>query len=125
MARLLIPLLQSVGFRYSPDLPFLYENVSFGVDQDSRIALVGPNGAGKTTLLKLMMGNLSPTEGMVRPHAHLRISHYAQHSLEGLPVDLSCLEYMRTQYPELAGGENGMRQWLGRYGITGAVQAQK
>jgi len=32
----------------------LYSNVNFGVDLDSRVALVGPNGAGKTTLVKLM-----------------------------------------------------------------------
>merc|ERR1719199_110741 len=33
---------------------YLYTNVSFGIDLDSRVALVGPNGAGKSTLLKLM-----------------------------------------------------------------------
>ena len=32
----------------------LYKNLEFGVDCDSRIALVGPNGAGKSTLLKLV-----------------------------------------------------------------------
>ena len=30
------------------------QDLEFGVDCDSRIALVGPNGAGKSTLLKLM-----------------------------------------------------------------------
>lgn len=40
--------------------------VDFGVDLDSRVALVGPNGAGKSTLLKLMVGNLEPLDGMVR-----------------------------------------------------------
>ena len=32
----------------------LLQDLEFGVDCDSRIALVGPNGAGKSTLLKLM-----------------------------------------------------------------------
>ena len=32
----------------------LQQDLEFGVDCDSRIALVGPNGAGKSTLLKLM-----------------------------------------------------------------------
>jgi len=32
--------------------------VEFGVDLESRIALVGPNGAGKSTLLKLIDGEV-------------------------------------------------------------------
>jgi len=41
-----------VEFGY-PGCEPLYKNVNFGVDLDSRVALVGPNGAGKTTLIKL------------------------------------------------------------------------
>jgi ATP-binding cassette, subfamily F, member 2 len=37
---------QNVSFGYSADKP-LYKNLEFGVDLDSRIALVGPNGVGK------------------------------------------------------------------------------
>ncbi len=40
---------------------------------------MGPNGAGKSTLLKLMMGELSATDGMVKRHQHLRIGWYHQH----------------------------------------------
>jgi ATP-binding cassette subfamily F protein 2 len=36
-----------VSFAY-PNCDPLYSNVNFGVDLDSRVALVGPNGAGKT-----------------------------------------------------------------------------
>ena len=35
------------------------QDLEFGVDCDSRIALVGPNGAGKSTLLKLMCALLT------------------------------------------------------------------
>ena len=31
-----------------------------------KVALVGPNGAGKTTLLRLLLGELSVTEGKAR-----------------------------------------------------------
>jgi len=42
-----------VCFGYKPGKQNeLYSNLDFGVDLDSRIALVGPNGAGKSTLLK-------------------------------------------------------------------------
>jgi ABC-type protease/lipase transport system fused ATPase/permease subunit len=38
---------------------FSLQDVDFGIDLDSRIALVGPNGAGKSTLLKLIHGMFS------------------------------------------------------------------
>ena len=56
----------------------IYDKVDFGVDLDSRIALVGPNGAGKSTLLKLMTGELQSTDGAVKRHNHLRIGQYHQ-----------------------------------------------
>ena len=39
--------------------PLIYKTVEFGVDLESRIALVGPNGAGKSTLLKLLDGEVT------------------------------------------------------------------
>ena len=38
--------------------PYIYKNLEFGIDLDSRVALVGPNGAGKSTLLKLLYGEV-------------------------------------------------------------------
>ncbi len=36
----------------------IYKDLEFGIDLDTRVALVGPNGAGKSTLLKLLMGEV-------------------------------------------------------------------
>lgn len=47
-----------VTFSYGDKL--LFVNVNFGVDMESRIAIVGPNGVGKSTLLKLLYGKLEP-----------------------------------------------------------------
>ena len=52
-------MVQNVSFRYSEDTPYIYKNLEFGIDLDTRIALVGPNGAGKSTLLKLLYGDVS------------------------------------------------------------------
>ncbi|RXM32759.1 ATP-binding cassette sub-family F member 2 [Acipenser ruthenus] len=49
-------MVQNVSFRYSDDGPLIYQNLEFGIDLDTRVALVGPNGAGKSTLLKLLAG---------------------------------------------------------------------
>lgn len=40
--------------------------MEFGIDLDTRVALVGPNGAGKSTLLKLLMGEVSNEKPYVK-----------------------------------------------------------
>ncbi|XP_009788997.1 ABC transporter F family member 1 [Nicotiana tabacum] len=115
------PVLQfsEVAFGYTPE-NLIYKNLDFGVDLDSRIALVGPNGAGKSTLLKLMIGDLFPTDGMVKRHNHLKIAQYHQHLAEKLDMDMSALQYMMREYP--GNEEEKMRAAIGRFGLTGKAQ---
>lgn len=65
------------------------------------LSKVGPNGAGKSTLLKLLFGELVPTSGMIRKNSHLRIARYHQHLHELLDLDLSPIDYIMKQFPEL------------------------
>ena len=51
-------MVQNVSFRYNETTPWIYKNLEFGMDLDTRLALVGPNGAGKSTLLKLIAGEV-------------------------------------------------------------------
>lgn len=111
---------QEVAFGY-PDCPLLYEGVEFGLDMDSRVALVGPNGAGKTTLLKLITGQLAPVEGNVRPHNKLRFANFTQHFVDILDLEKTPLEYFRT----ITGKSlEDCRTYIGKFGITGDVQTQ-
>jgi len=123
-----------VSFSYSGKKEdYLYKNTSFGVDLDSRIALVGPNGAGKSTLLKLMRAELDPVEGEIKRHNHLRLGIYHQHSAEVLPDDKTPLEFLMEKYDGgvvTTEGEKRLtidqwRQKLGKYGITGDLQTRK
>jgi len=111
---------QNVAFSY-PTGKEIYKNLDFGVDLDSRIALVGPNGAGKSTLMKLMCGDLVPTNGMVRRHNHLRIGLYKQHLMDQLDPELCPLDYMLKEFPEVVEKEQ-MRRIIGRFGLTGKAQ---
>uniref|UniRef100_A0A9J7ZBS6 ATP-binding cassette, sub-family F (GCN20), member 2a n=1 Tax=Cyprinus carpio carpio TaxID=630221 RepID=A0A9J7ZBS6_CYPCA len=114
-------MVQHVSFKYSDNTPHIYKNLEFGIDLDTRVALVGPNGAGKSTLLKLLTGELLPTDGMIRKHSHVKIGRYHQHLTEQLELDLSPLEYMMKCYPEIKEKEE-MRKIIGRYGLTGKQQ---
>lgn len=114
-------MVQNVSFRYSDTTPIIYKNLEFGLDLDTRLALVGPNGAGKSTLLKLIYGELVPSEGMIRRNNHLKLGRYHQHLHELLEMDLSPLDYMMKQFPAFKERDE-MRKVIGRYGITGKAQ---
>lgn len=112
---------QHVDFRYSEDKPLIYKDIDFGLDLDRRIALVGPNGAGKSTLLKMIVGELAPTEGIIRKHQHLKIGRYHQHLQDLMDFELSAMQWMFKCFPNEK-EEEPMRRYLGRYGLTGKQQ---
>jgi len=114
-------MIQHVSFRYNDNSPYIYRDLDFGIDLDTRVALVGPNGAGKSTLLKLLSGDIQPTDGMIRRHAHCKIGRYHQHLLEELPLELSALDFMQREFPNVKEKEE-MRKIIGRYGLTGREQ---
>jgi len=111
-----------VSFAY-PGCEPLYSGVDFGVDLDSRVALVGPNGAGKTTLVKLMSDELQPTMGDIRPHGHLKMGRFTQHFIDVLDLSTTPLGFFEQQYP--TDTREDMRKYLGRFGISGKMQLQK
>ena len=114
-----------VGFSYSGKKEdFLYQDLSFGIDMDSRVAIVGQNGTGKSTLLNLIIGALQPVEGSVQRHAGLKLGKYSQHSADQLPYDKSPLEYMESKYKEKFPDKDVQfwRAQLGRFGLSGSHQ---
>jgi len=114
-----------VAFSYSrKEEDFLYEDISFGIDMDSRIAILGNNGTGKSTLLHLITGVLQPTRGTVSKHVNLKLAKYSQHSADQLPYGKSPVEYMESLYKEKYPEKDIMawRQQLGRFGLSGSHQ---
>jgi ATP-binding cassette subfamily F protein 1 len=85
--------LHNVTFAYSGQKP-LFVNTDFGIDMNSRVAIVGPNGVGKSTFLKLLTGDLDPQQGEVRKNHRLRIGRFDQHSGEHLTAEETPSEYL-------------------------------
>ncbi|KAI3603725.1 atp-binding cassette transporter [Moniliophthora roreri] len=114
-----------VAFSYSGKKgDYLYKGLSFGIDMDSRIAILGANGTGKSTLLNLITSVLRPTEGTISKHTALKLAKYSQHSADQLPYDKTPIEYFQTLFSEKF-PEKDVQAWraqLGRFGLSGNHQ---
>ncbi|KAG6791568.1 hypothetical protein POTOM_000691 [Populus tomentosa] len=105
-----------------PGGPLMFKNLNFGIDLDSRIAMVGPNGIGKSTILKLIAGELQPTSGTVFRSAKVRIAVFSQHHVDGLDLSSNPLLYMMRCFPGVP--EQKLRAHLGSFGVTGNLALQ-
>mgnify|MGYP006082337465 CR=1 FL=1 len=103
----------------------LLSKLEFGIDCDSRIALVGPNGAGKSTLLKLMTGDVEPVKGSVSRHASLKIGRYHQHSVDVLDQNSRVVDFFSSEYESMKKPIDEWRGFLGKFGISGKLQTTK
>ena len=56
----------------------VFSGANFTIEKGDRIAFVGRNGEGKTTMARILVGQLTPTEGSVRIGANVNIGYYAQ-----------------------------------------------
>lgn len=59
----------------------LFNDVSFVVNENDKIALMGKNGAGKSTMMKIIAGVQKPTRGNVRAPKDAVIAYLPQHLL--------------------------------------------
>jgi ATP-binding cassette subfamily F protein 2 len=114
--------IEKLSFAY-PGGNSLYDNVDFGVDLDTRVALVGPNGAGKTTLVKLICGELHPTKGQIKRNMHLKISRFTQHFEDKLDLTMTPMDFFKqTLMPKET--IDFVRSLLARFGCSGPQQSQ-
>jgi ABC-type multidrug transport system fused ATPase/permease subunit len=57
--------LRDLGFRYSPDGPWVLRHVDLRIPKGARVGFKGVTGSGKSTLIDVIMGLLDPTEGVL------------------------------------------------------------
>lgn len=56
----------------------LFENISFGINKDQKIAFIAKNGSGKTTLLNIITGKEQPDSGQVVSRNGIHIALLSQ-----------------------------------------------
>ena len=62
----------------SYDEKLLFEDVTFGIEQGQKVALVGINGSGKSTLLKVISGIEQPDRGVVSFRKEIKVEMLQQ-----------------------------------------------
>jgi ABC transport system ATP-binding/permease protein len=72
----------------------LFEDISFGISDNQRIALIAKNGMGKTTLLNILAGKEDYDSGTISFRRNLRIGYLEQSPAfpENLSVIDACLQ---------------------------------
>lgn len=68
------------------------------------------------------MGILSPTGGLMHTHRGLRFGYFAQHHVDQLNMNVSCVELLQEAFPGKPVEE--YRRQLGSFGITGDLALQ-
>lgn len=112
----------SISFAY-PDRAPLFSNATVGVNITSRIGILGANGAGKSTLLKVIQGKLQAQKGTCTVNKNMRIGTFAQHHVEALDLESTCVDCVQAAYTGTSDQE--ARNLLGRFGIAGDMALRK
>lgn len=75
----------------------LFANINLDIKRGEKVCFVGPNGVGKTTLLKIIMGQISQTDGYLKIGHNVSFSYYDQGQIK-LNQDNSLLEELKEAY---------------------------
>jgi ATP-binding cassette subfamily F protein uup len=67
---------QQISFAYQQQV--ILRDFSMTIQRADRLGIIGPNGSGKTTLLRLLIGELTPQEGLIRYGTNLQIAYFDQ-----------------------------------------------
>ncbi len=78
----------------------LFENISFGVAENQRIAIVAKNGTGKTTLLNIIAGEEDYDSGRITFRNDLRVGYLSQ--TPSFPAELTVLDACMRSDNEIA-----------------------
>ena len=70
----------------------LFEDISFGVENNDRIGLVGINGTGKSTFLKILSGQVEPDSGSIARSSGATVKYLSQNP--EFDMDMTVLDHI-------------------------------
>lgn len=78
----------------------LFNNLSFSLRREDKVALIGDNGRGKTTLFKILMDLIKPDSGHKIIGKNVQLGYYDQEQ-SNLNLEKTILEEVWDDFPEL------------------------
>ena len=94
----------------------LFQHASLDIKRGERVFLIGPNGCGKTTLLRLLLGQLAPSEGVVRLGTGVELGYYEQ-SQQSLHDGKTVMDEIWDEHPQMT--QTQVRNALAVFLFTG------
>jgi ATP-binding cassette subfamily F protein uup len=70
----------------------IFDDASYGIEENDKIGIIGINGTGKTTLLNIIAGMEKPDEGQVIRQNNCKVSYLTQN--QEFPEDSTILSYV-------------------------------
>jgi ATPase components of ABC transporters with duplicated ATPase domains len=67
---------ENLGYGY--DSTPVIKSFSTTIMKGDKVGIIGPNGAGKSTLLRLLLGELTPQQGIIQHGTNLQIAYFDQ-----------------------------------------------
>ena len=97
----------------------LFENFSFKLEKNDKVAIIGANGVGKSTLAKIIIGEVAPDSGDVHVGATIEPSYFAQDTTNKITGELRLYEWLQDENNK---DLDEIRKCLGRMLFSGAEQ---
>jgi energy-dependent translational throttle protein EttA len=103
----------------------LYEGLTFSLPPGGIIGVIGPNGAGKTTLFRMITGEETPDDGVIRIGETVVLGYVDQN--RPLDPDKSIWEEISEGHDTILVGnrEINSRAYVGRFNFGGSDQQKK
>ncbi len=119
---------RGIGKAYASDdgsTRVLFKDLDVVIGRGERWGIIGPNGAGKTTLVRVLLGDLPPDTGTVRPGSNVVVGYYRQ-THAGLPMHKTIIHYLqdviRAECPGQLLTEQAARNLAGAFLFSGNEQ---
>lgn len=102
----------------------IFDDASFGIQENDKIGIVGINGTGKSTLLKMIAGIEEPDDGQIIRQNGLKIAYLSQEGIteaeeKGLEKERTILSYMMEGIDDTDwSAESEAKTILNELGIT-------
>ncbi|WP_169973209.1 ABC-F family ATP-binding cassette domain-containing protein [Campylobacter sp. RM16191] len=97
----------------------LFENFSFKLEKNDKVAIIGANGVGKSTLCRIIIGEVKPDSGDIHIGATIEPSYFAQDTTNKISGELKLYEWLQDEKNK---DLDEIRKCLGRMLFSGAEQ---